>query len=134
MIKRHTRLLILFGGFLVFGINTLVPLSLGLTFGVALIGIALGQQGVWFLAGIGLFFSTIYATTVILIQEEFKEDGVQVMEVILATNAIMISVMNYMIGMLNDHLGVRVGILIMPFNLMIAWAAYQWIAHKRRSA
>ncbi|BES64341.1 hypothetical protein SANA_07800 [Gottschalkiaceae bacterium SANA] len=99
-----------------------------------MIGIALGQQGVWFLAGIGLFFSTIYATTVILIQEEFKEDGVQVMEVILATNAIMISVMNYMIGMLNDHLGVRVGILIMPFNLMIAWAAYQWIAHKRRSA
>lgn len=112
----------LLGGFVVekFGYFNVLKKSMLAGAALYLVGILLGQRGMIIISVAGLFFSIIFPTTVLTISQVFTEKSAYITGIIVTAAMCITMILNWIIGMLNDTIGVGAAFFIIPASAIIS--------------
>ncbi len=112
----------LLGGFVVQKLGSIktVLMSLVLAFSFYTIGLLVGQKGLVLVASSGLFFSIIFPTVILSVNDVFRKNSTYVTGIIVtATSAVSMGI-NFIIGWLNDLIGVPIAYYTIPVSLFFS--------------
>ncbi len=112
----------LLGGFVVQKLGSIktVLMSLVLAFSFYTIGLLVGQKGLVLVASSGLFFSIIFPTVILSVNDVFRKNSTYVTGIIVtATSAVSMGI-NFIIGWLNDLIGVPKAYYTIPVSLFFS--------------
>ncbi len=112
----------LFGGFVAEKIGYLRSVAFTMIISIILYttGIILGTSGMLIIAISGLFFSIVFPTMILVIQQMFENSASRATGIATMITAIMTMSSGIGIGMSNDHFGVGVTIYFIPIALVIS--------------
>ncbi len=112
----------LFGGFVAEKIGYLRSITFSLVISTILytIGIILEHSGVFIIAISGLFFSIVFPTLVLVIQQMFPNNESKATGIATMSAAVMSTASGVTIGIANDYLGVKLTMYIIPLALIAA--------------
>lgn len=111
----------LLGGFIVEKLGTVktVLISSVLAFLFYIVGIIIGQDGLALVGASGLFFSIIFPTLILSTNEVFKKNTTYIIGILTTASSAMSMVINFVIGWLNDHIGVSATYYTIPICLLL---------------
>lgn len=122
----------LFGGFVVkkFGYFNTIVTSLTSAGILLFIGIFLGKSGLAIISLSGLFFAITFPTTILTISKVFKGNGVYVTGVVVTANSFIIMILNKIMGVLSDYIGVEKSFYMIPITIILS-AILMFILYER---
>lgn len=112
----------LVGGFIVekMGYLRTVMYSLAFAFVLFISGIVIGQNGLIIISISGLFFSIVFPTVVLSVSSVFKDKSSYYVGIIITGSSFTNMVMNMLIGVLNDNIGIYTSFFLIPISLLIS--------------
>lgn len=111
----------LFGGYILEKIGYLrgIIISLSIAFVLYSIGL-LNESTLIYLSISGLFFAVVYPTTVLVLQKFFEDNISKVVTIVTMAASAISMVFGYLIGYLNDHIGVTKSYLLIPASILVS--------------
>lgn len=112
----------LIGGFVAerFGHLKSVLISLVIAFILNLSGLLIGEKGIIIVSISGLFFSITFPTIVLTINKVFKNNSAYITGIIITVASTINMIINFIIGGLNDLIGVYYTFFIIPLCLLLS--------------
>lgn len=112
----------LFGGFVVEkrGYLNVVLKSLIVGLIIYTIGFALGENGVLIIGASGLFFAVSFPTIVLSVSKVFKNGSSYITGIVVTFASFINMIMNSLMGFLNDGVGARFGLILVPISLILS--------------
>ncbi len=105
----------LFGGYILEKIGYLKGITIALVLALSTYSLGLVNESTLLLLSIsGLFCSIVYPTTMLVIQRIFEHNAMRVVSIVSMTSSIVNMISGYLIGYLNDHIGVRLSFFSIP--------------------
>jgi fucose permease len=83
-------------------------------------GIFVGQNGLIIIAGSGVFFSLVFGTIISTLGSVFNKNISYITGVILMGSFVVSTMISFLIGVLNDNLGVHAAYCTIPITLIIS--------------
>ncbi|MFD3158047.1 MFS transporter [Haloimpatiens sp. FM7330] len=114
----------LLGGFIVEKFDYLKAVKFSLLGAIITytIGISIGEKGVTLIAISGLFFAIVFPTTVVVISNQFKKSTAYITGIIITIASLLSTLINFLMGYLNDIIGVQNTYYIVPICLVVSLA------------
>ncbi|MBN2795758.1 MAG: MFS transporter [Clostridia bacterium] len=111
----------LFGGYILEKIGYLKGLigTLMLAFVFYLVGL-INEETLILLSISGVFFSVVYPTTVLVLQHLFEHNVSKVLSIVTMAASCVSMVFGFVIGGLNDMIGLRLSYMIVPASILIS--------------
>lgn len=121
----------LVGGFIVekTGYLNTVAISLVAATIVSITGLIIGEKGMVVLSLSGFFFSIAFPTIVLTISKVFKNNTSYITGVIMTAGSLINMLLNALVGVLNDNIGIYKTFFLIPISLLIS-AVFIIIIHK----
>lgn len=118
----------LVGGFVVqrFGYMKSLIVSLSVACLMYLVGLIIGLEGAWLIAGSGLFFAIVYPTAMLIIAECFKESVAQAAGIVITVSSGVNMLMGLLIGYFADELSIFNAMFMMPLCLFLSIVFFIW--------
>lgn len=111
----------LFGGYILERIGYMKGLIGTLTLAFILYVIGLVNQETLILLSIsGIFFAVVYPTTVLVLQHFFEHNVSKVLSIVTMAASCVSMVFGFVIGRLNDMIGLRLSYMIVPASILIS--------------
>lgn len=112
----------LLGGFVVDRVGHIKSLIIFLSTAFALftIGLVGGKSLIILISAAGLFYSIVFPTFVVTVNNAFKENTSYILGVIMTFSSGVNMVINFFVGYLNDYIGVYRSFFIIPLSLAIS--------------
>jgi fucose permease len=112
----------LLGGFIVekMGYLNTVLISLIIAVSLFLTGLIIGENGMIVISISGLFFSITFPTVILSIRKVFKKNTAYITGIIMTFGSIINMMMNFLVGRLNDKVGVYYSFYLIPTSLIIS--------------
>ncbi|MBY0755599.1 MFS transporter [Clostridium sardiniense] len=113
----------LVGGFIVEKIGTMRSVKIFSLIGGCLfiIGLISGEVGLYIVSIAGFFFSIMFPTVVVIISNTFKKSTAYTTGIIIALASIVNTVMNLLVGVVSDSVGIKYAMFIMPISILITF-------------
>ncbi len=121
----------LLGGFIIEKLGTVktVFISSILAFLFYIAGVIIGQKGLGLIGFSGLFFSIIFPTLILSTNEVFKKNTTYIIGILTTASSAISMVINFVIGWLNDIVGVPMAYYTIPiclfFNMVFIYLIYK---------
>lgn len=115
----------LFGGFIIekFGyINTVIKFLI-MAFVLYIAGLFIGQKGLYIVSISGLFFSITFPTMILTVGKVFTKESVYITGLIVTVASGINAIINFLMGVLNDSIGIGTAFFMMPLCLVISLIA-----------
>lgn len=121
----------LLGGFVVEKLGSIktVFISSVLAFLFYIIGLLMGQKGLVLVASSGLFFSIIFPTVILTVNDVFRKNSTYVTGIIVTASSAVSMGINFIIGWLNDLIGVPLAYYTIPVSLFFS-ALFIYLIYK----
>lgn len=111
----------LLGGYVLEKIGYLKGLIISLALAFILYCIGLTNENTLIVLSIsGLFFSIVYPTTILVLQHFFEDKVSEVIAIVTMSASFISMVFGWLIGFLNDQIGVRISYFIIPGSILIS--------------
>lgn len=111
----------LFGGYLLEKIGYLKGIIISLAIALVLYILGLYNEKTLILISVsGLFFSIVYPTTILVLQNYFHENVTKVITIVTMAASAVSMVLGYVVGFLNDKIGVVNSYYLIPFSLFLS--------------
>ncbi len=111
----------LFGGYILEKIGYIRGIIISLTLAFILYSVGLVNENTLILLSIsGLFFAIVYPTTILVIQKFFEKNMTIVVTIVMTCASIVSMILGWLIGYLNDNIGVVKSYLLIPASILIA--------------
>ncbi|MEG1002434.1 MFS transporter [Clostridium sp.] len=113
----------LVGGFIVEKIGSQVAVRAFSLIGGTLfiIGLLIGEKGLYIISISGFFFSIMFPTVVVILSNTFKNSTAYITGVVISFANIVNTIMNLVIGTASDAIGMQKAIFIMPVSILISF-------------
>ena len=99
-------------------------------FTLLLIGFCIGRAGIWLFAATGFFYSAFWPIFVCIVMQLFKKDSAVVTSICLTFQGILMIPMNYILGVINEHIGnqwaYRCSLFFCLFSLVMVCILYRF--------
>lgn len=121
----------LLGGFIAEKLGTVktVLISSVLAFLFYFSGLVIGQNGLALVGVSGLFFSVVFPTLILSTNEVFKKNTTYIIGIFTTASSAISMVINFVIGWLNDLVGVPIAYYTIPvclfFNMIFVYLIYK---------
>lgn len=122
----------LVGGFIVQKRDVLKTVVLSQTIALALLGtgILLGQDFIIVISASGLFYAIVFPSVMSLVSRVFKEKPGFATGFIITMVALVLNLMNLLMGILTDALGSQISIYLLPFSMVVSMGFVTYIRKK----
>lgn len=113
----------LVGGFIVEKVGSMRSVKIFSLIGGCLfiIGLVSGEMGLYIISISGFFFSIMFPTVVVIVSNTFKNSTAYITGIIIAFANIVNTVVNLLVGIISDSVGIRYAIFIMPISILMTF-------------
>lgn len=88
---------------------------------IFIIGLLLGEKGLYLISAAGFFFSIMFPTVVLIVSNTFKKSTSYITGMVIAFASIVNTCTNLVIGVVSDNLGIRYAIFIIPIAILLTF-------------
>ncbi|MDY6012945.1 MFS transporter [Clostridium sp.] len=113
----------LVGGFIVEKIGAMRSVKLFSLIGGCLfiIGLVLGEKGLYLISVSGFFFSIMFPTVILIVSNTFKKNTSYITGIVIAFASIVNTSTNLLVGVMSDNFGIRYAIFIIPIAILLTF-------------
>lgn len=113
----------LVGGFIVEKIGAMRTVKLFSFIGgvIFIVGLILGEKGLYIVSIAGFFFSIMFPTIVVIVSNTFKRSTAYIIGIIIALASVVNMLVNLLLGVVSDLIGIKYAIFIVPISIFITF-------------
>lgn len=113
----------LIGGFIVEKIGSMTAVKYFSLIGsiIFIIGLFLGESGLYIISIAGFFFSIMFPTVVVIVSNTFKRSTAYITGIIIALASVVNMIVNLFLGVVSDLIGIKFAIFIVPISIFITF-------------
>ncbi|MDO5038232.1 sugar MFS transporter [Clostridium sp.] len=113
----------LIGGFIVEKIGSMTAVKSFSLIGsiIFIIGLFLGESGLYIISIAGFFFSIMFPTVVVIVSNTFKRSTAYITGIIIALASVVNMIVNLFLGVVSDLIGIKFAIFIVPISIFITF-------------
>ncbi|WP_024614746.1 MFS transporter [Clostridium sp. Ade.TY] len=113
----------LVGGFIVEKIGAMRTVKLFSFIGgvIFIVGLILGEKGLYIVSIAGFFFSIMFPTVVVIVSNTFKRSTAYITGIIIALASVVNMLVNLLLGVVSDLIGIKYAIFIVPISIFITF-------------
>lgn len=113
----------LIGGFIVEKIGSMRAVKSFSLIGslIFIIGLFLGESGLYIISIAGFFFSIMFPTVVVIVSNTFKRSTAYITGIIIALASVVNMIINLLLGVVSDLIGIKFAIFIVPISIFITF-------------
>lgn len=113
----------LVGGFIVEKIGAMRTVKLFSFIGgvIFIVGLILGEKGLYIVSIAGFFFSIMFPTVVVIVSNTFKRSTAYITGIIIALASVVNMLVNLLLGVVSDLIGIKFAIFIVPISIFITF-------------
>lgn len=131
----------LLGGYILEKVGYLRSITTCLVIGLITYSIGLINESTLMMLSIsGIFFSLVYPTSMLVIQKMFEHNAMKVVSIVSMAASVVNMISGYLIGYLNDNIGVKLSYMSIPISIGIALILFigirfeiKHVKHKREA-